>query len=158
MRNLSFVLLAFLSLPGLAAESALVVSAPYVRQAPPGARVSAAFMTISNPGREPRRLARAQSPLVKAIELHTHRMQDGIMQMRQIASIEIPAAGAVEFKPGGYHLMLFDVKAGLKEGDTLPITLFFDDASTKRVLAPVRRDTPTVPGAAAPAVAAGAKP
>ena len=139
--------------PAGAGESTLAVEEAYVRLPPPGARVSAAFMILSNPTGEARKLVRAQSPAAKVVELHTHKVHDGYMQMRKIDSIDIAAGGRVELKPGSLHLMLIDFRGG-KENDSVPITLFFDDGSSKRIDPPLRRDA--MSGAAAHA-ATGAR-
>jgi copper(I)-binding protein len=62
----------------------------------------------------------------------------GAMQMRPVSSIEIPAGGKVELKPGGYHVMLLELAAPLQTGQKVPITLTFDQAGTKNVEAEVR--------------------
>jgi len=118
----------------------ITVDGAYVRMTPPGARVSAAFMVVKNPTALTRKLVRAQSPAAKVVELHAHLLHDGVMQMRKIESIEIAAGGQVELKPGSYHLMLIDLAGGAQEGKPVPITLFFDDGSSKRIAAPVRRE------------------
>jgi hypothetical protein len=122
-----------------AAAAEIMIDDAYVRMTPSVARVGAAFMVIRNPSGVARKLVGAQSPAAKVVELHAHRLYEGAMQMRKIASIEIAAGGQVELKPGAYHLMLIDLSGGATEGRTVPIILFFDDGSSKRVAAPVRR-------------------
>lgn len=129
------------ALPQLAfsADSALTVVDPYVRLMPPSAPTSAAFMVITNAGHADRQLVSAQSPAARTVELHNHVNEAGVMKMRQVPNIEIKAGGQAELKPGSYHLMLIDIKAPLKDGDTVPITLSFDDGSTMPIKAPVRK-------------------
>ena len=137
---------AALPLLALAADGALRVDGPYVRLAPPNAPASAAFMVISNTGSAPRQLLKAQSPVADAVELHDHVNDNGVMKMREVASIEIKAKGLAELKPGGYHIMLIAPRPALKEGDAVPITLSFDDGSRLQIEAPVRKAAvPTAP-------------
>ena len=132
--------LAWLGTPFAAAYAApaLTVDAPYVRLVPPNAPTSAAFMVISNGGPSDRTLIKADSPVARNVELHTHSNEDGVMKMRQVAGIEIKAQGQTRLKPGGFHIMLIDLKQPLKAGDPVAITLEFDDGSTLPVIAPVR--------------------
>jgi len=116
----------------------ITIDDAYVRMTPPGARVSAAFMTIRNPTDTARKLVRAQSPAAKVVELHAHLLHQGAMQMRKVDSIAIAAGGQVELKPGSYHLMLIDLDGGARKGKPVPITLFFDDGSNLRLSVPVR--------------------
>ena len=67
-----------------------------------------------------------------------HTMDDGVMRMRQIAHIHLPPNKTVSLEPGGLHIMLFDLKAPLKPGDKVPMTLTFKDGSSKEITADVR--------------------
>lgn len=140
-RRSSLTLAAALALPLSiqAGEADLVVVAPYVRMVPPGTPNTAAFMTITNDGTNDRRLVKADSPVARAGELHSHTNDQGIMRMRQVTAIEVKAKGRAELKSGGYHVMLIDLQQSLKEGDTVPLTLTFDDGSIRKVDAPVRK-------------------
>ena len=138
-RRHALLLIAAFPLLSLAADSALRIADPYVRLVPPNAPASAAFMVISNSGSAPRQLLKAQSPVAKTVELHTHVADHGVMKMRPVASIAVDAKGQVELKPGSYHIMLIDLKQPLNEGDSVPITLIFDDGSSQQIAAPVRR-------------------
>ena len=129
------------SLP-LAAQTAdrpLHIDTPYVRLAPPQAQATGAFMLIRNTGDAERKLIKAESPVAKTVELHNHINDNGVMKMRPVANIVVPAHGKAELKPGSYHVMLIDLKAPLKEGEAVPLTLSFDDGSTQRIDAPVRK-------------------
>jgi len=61
------------------------------------------------------------------------------MKMRQVKEIAVKAGGQAELKPGSYHVMLIDLKAPLKEGETVPLTLTFDDGSSQTIDAPVKK-------------------
>jgi copper(I)-binding protein len=121
---------------------AIDVVDPYVQLTPPGIRVSAAYLTLKNGGDRDARLVAASCPSAGATELHTHIDDNGVMRMRQVKEILVPARGEVVFKPGGYHVMLIDLKTPIKEGDKLAITLVFADGSSKTVEEPVRPAAP----------------
>ena len=72
-----------------------------------------------------------------AAELHNHIMENGIARMRRVDAIDVPAGNSVTLKPGGYHLMLTDLKAPLKEGDLVKLTLVFEKAGEIEVEATV---------------------
>ncbi len=121
---------------------AIDVADAYVQMTPPGIRVSAAYLTVRNGGDRDMRLVAAFCPSAGATELHNHIDDAGVMRMRQVKEILVPAKGEVALKPGGYHVMLIDMKTPLKEGDKLAITLTFADGSSKTLEAPVRRAAP----------------
>ena len=115
------------------AADTVSVHEPYVRLAPPNAPASAAFMVLRNTGARDVRLVRADNPASRVTELHTHLNEGGVMKMRPVPAVEIKAGDETVLKPGGLHVMLIDLKAPLKEGEIVPITLGFDDGSSKRV-------------------------
>lgn len=102
----------------------------YVRETIPGTSISSAYMTLNNSTNKNRRLISASSSVSKRIEIHEHIMKDGMMRMRQRDSVEILANDSTVFQPSGYHLMIFDLKQPLKAGETIIITLHFDDESS----------------------------
>ncbi|RLJ62707.1 copper chaperone PCu(A)C [Sulfurisoma sediminicola] len=134
--------LAVLSAPTFAAGTADSISVvdPYVRLAPPGATTTGAFMVIKNGGTKDVKVVKADNPASKATELHTHIDEGGVMKMRPVKDIEVKAKGETSLKPGGLHVMMIEPKA-MKEGDIVPITLTFDDGSTKKVDAKVMKPT-----------------
>jgi periplasmic copper chaperone A len=127
-----------LSTFSLAVETDLSISDAYVRAVPPGTPTSGAFMTLKNEGNVDRKLVKADSPVAKTVQLHNHINDNGVMRMRQVMEIEVKAKGQTELKSGSYHVMLIDLKQTLKEGDSVPLTLTFDDGSTKKIDAPVK--------------------
>lgn len=132
--------------PSQAADAEpLAVNAPYVRLVPPGTPTSAAFMNIRNPGNTDRKLLRVDSPSAKAVELHNHINENGMMKMRQVREILIPAKGETALKPGSYHVMLIDLKQTLKEGESVPLTLTFDDGSSQKINAPIKSPQTAMP-------------
>lgn len=127
-----------------ALPAAISVSDPYVRLVPPNAPATGAFMVLKNDSDTARRLLSASSPAAKTVELHNHIDDKGVMRMRKVDAIDLPARGEATLKPGSYHVMLIDLTAPLKEGDRLPLTLSFDDGSQQKVEATVRNIAATL--------------
>ena len=139
LTRFGFLLAASLPIAAFAADTLLHINAPYVRLAPPGAAATGAFMRIVNDSDKDRQLLQAESPVARRVELHSHVNDNGLMKMREVASIKIKAKGETELKPGSYHVMLIDMTQSLSEGEFVPITLRFDDGSSQRIEAPVRK-------------------
>jgi periplasmic copper chaperone A len=93
-------------------------------------KLGAAYLILKNAGQEADTLQSASSPDAEKVEIHEHTQDaSGIMRMRPVeGGLKVPAGGAVEFKPGGYHLMLFGLKHNLEEGQQLPLKLHFAHA------------------------------
>ena len=121
-----------------AADTTLRIHEPYIRLAPPGAAATGAFMRIENTGAADRTLIKAESPAAKSVELHTHLNENGVMKMREVPGIAIKARGQTELKPGSFHVMLIGMTRVLQAGDTVPITLNFDNGDKQQINAPVR--------------------
>lgn len=141
MQKLSLFAAALLFSAGVFAGAAdqVVVQDPYVRLAPPNAPATGAFMVIRNNGDKDIKVLKADNPVSRVTELHTHLNEGGVMKMRPVPAIDVKAKGEAVLKPGGLHVMLIDLKAPMKEGDVVPITLTFDDGSTHKVDAKVVR-------------------
>lgn len=141
MNKLPLLLAGLLLSAGALAGSAdqVTVHEPYVRLAPPNAPATGAFMVIRNGGGKDIKVLKASNPVSKATELHTHLNDGGVMKMRPVPAIDIKAGGEAVLKPGGLHVMLIDLQTPMKEGDVVPITLTFDDGSSKQVDAKVVR-------------------
>jgi copper(I)-binding protein len=97
----------------------------------------ASYMMIQNSGAADK-LLKAESDAAETVELHTVTNEGGMMQMRPVPSIDVPANGSVELKPGGFHVMLIGLKQELKPGETVTIKLTFEKAGVVQVQAPVR--------------------
>jgi copper(I)-binding protein len=119
----------------------ITISDAYVRQAPPGSPATGAFMVLHNSGSKLVKLIKADNPVSQLTELHTHLHEGGMMKMRPVKDIPIPAGGEARLQPGGLHIMLIDMKAPLLDGDQLPLTLSFDDGSSKVIKLPVKKPT-----------------
>jgi copper(I)-binding protein len=97
---------------------------PWVRATVPDQKVTGAFMKITSPVEA--RLVDVRTALAGRTEIHEMAMIDDTMKMRQIPSLSLPAGATVELKPGGFHVMLFDLTRQAKEGDTVPMTLVIE--------------------------------
>jgi len=122
-----------------AEQATLEVVNAYARAVPPSAPNSAAFMLIRNHGDADRHLVSAESDVSNVTELHNHINDNGVMRMRQVPRITVPANGSVELKPGSYHVMLIGLKQSLKEGDKVNLKLEFDDGSEQAMQLEARK-------------------
>ena len=142
MKKIIALFVCLLALPALAAD----ISNPYLRATAPGAPNSAGFMLISNHSDKPVALLRAEASLAKKVELHNHINENGVMKMRQVQQIEIPAHGQVELKPGGLHVMMMGLSKQLVEGEQESLTLHFSDGSSQTLTLPVKKVMPMMHG------------
>lgn len=125
--------------PAAAPAGDIRVEAPWVRPTPPGAAVTGVFLRLRNAGARSDRLLSVDSPEAGRVELHESRMEGGMARMRPLPDgVEIPAGGQVELKPGGHHLMLFDLRRPLKNGDSVTLRLHFEGAGPVQLTAPVQ--------------------
>ena len=103
-------------------------------------KASGAFMHITSA--QGGKLVSVSTPVAGVAEIHEMSMQGDTMRMRAVPSLELPAGKAVELKPGGFHVMLMDLKATLKAGESVPLTLVVEGKDGKRetleIKAPVR--------------------
>ena len=102
------------------------VEGAWARASVQGQTATGAFMRLTAP--EGARLVGAESPAAGVTEVHEMKMEGDVMKMRAIPALELPAGKTVELKPGGYHVMLLDLKAPLKKDSTVPLTLVFQNA------------------------------
>ena len=118
--------------------SAISVEGAYVRHMPPTQPNSGAFMVFKNSGDIDRAAVSAESDVAETVELHTHIHDNGVMRMRQVEKIDIPAGGETELKPGGFHVMLIGLKQPLELGQVVEIKMNFDDGSSELIKAEVK--------------------
>ena len=121
----------------LAAQVAVVVE-PWARATVQGQKATGAFMKITS--KEGAKLVGASSPAAGVTEIHEMKMDKDVMKMAAVPSLEIPAGKSVELKPGGYHVMLMDLKAPLADKSSVPVTLTFEN--TKGVKSQVELQVP----------------
>ena len=122
------------------AEAPVQVDAPWARASVAGQQASGAFMRLT--AHEPLQLVGVRTDASAVSEVHEMTMEGDVMKMRHIPALDIPAGKAVELKPGGYHIMLMDLPKPVSAGETIPLTLVFEDKQGQRsevtVQAPVR--------------------
>lgn len=112
------------------AQAQVSVKDAWVRATVPQQKATGAFMQIVSA--KDARLVEAKSPVAGVVEIHEMAMVDQVMKMRAIPRLDLPAGKAVELKPGGYHVMLLDLKGQVKDGDTVPLTLVVEGKDGKR--------------------------
>ncbi len=122
------------------AQAQVKIEDAWVRGTVAQQKASGAFMRLT-PSQDTR-LVSASSPVAGVVEVHEMAMDKDVMRMRAVPALALIAGKTTELKPGGYHVMLMDLKQPLKAGDTVPLTLVFEDAAKVRtsqtVQAPVR--------------------
>lgn len=110
-----------LMLLGAAAQAEVTVKDAWVRGTTPAQKATGAFMEITSS--EAASLLSAASPLAGVVEVHSMKMEDGVMKMRALPKLDLPAGKAVKLQPGGSHIMLMDLRQQMKKGDVVPLTL-----------------------------------
>ena len=152
-----FVFAAFLA--GMVATSAraedvkagdLVITQAWTRATPGGAKTGGGFLTIENKGKAPDKLIRASADVAGKVEVHEMATTDGVMKMRPVeGGLAIEPGKTVKLAPGGYHLMMMDLKSPLKQGDKVPLTLEFEKAGKVQVTLDVQAVGAPGPGGSA---------
>jgi len=130
-------LLPLMSSYALAQENNVTVSEAWARATPGGAKTGAAFLKVTAKA-DSDKLIDARSSVAEHVELHDHIHENGVMHMRRVDAIEVPAGKTVTLQPGGYHLMLMNLKQPLKAGETIDLTLVFEKAGEVAVTANVQ--------------------
>lgn len=103
------------------------VKAAWARATVQGQKATGAFMTLT--AKDATKLVGISSPVAGVAEVHEMKMDGDVMKMRAVeGGLDLPAGKAVELKPGGYHVMLMDLKTPLVKDTTIPVTLLFKDA------------------------------
>lgn len=130
-KNLMFTLLATLcTLFSFNLMAEVTISDAVVRVLPPGIPNTSAYFTIENTGDKDVALVAANTDIAQSAELHAHVMAGEMMRMEQQKQVIVPAGQTVEFAPGGLHVMIFGLKASLKEGQVVSIALTTADNQT----------------------------
>ncbi len=139
------LLLALITAPALAQ---VTVTDAWVRGTVPGQKATGAFMSITSA--TDATLVSVSSPAAKVVEIHEMAMDGGVMKMRAVGRVALPAGKPVQLKPGSYHVMLMDITQPLAAGQTVPVTLTFvgkdGKTTTQEVKAPVRALTAAADG------------
>jgi len=124
------IVLAAAILSASSAHAQVSVKDAWVRATVPAQKATGAFMQLQATADS--KLVAASSPLARVVEVHEMAMQGDVMRMRQIPSLALPANKTVELAPGGYHLMLLDLKGQAKEGGTVPLSLVVEGKDGRR--------------------------
>lgn len=136
-------------LASASAHAQVTVSNVWVRATVPQQKATGAFMQLSSP--KGSKLVSVSSSLTPVVEVHEMSMQDNVMKMREVSTVELPAGKQVDFKPGGYHLMLQNLKQQVKAGDFVPLTLVFEGRDGKRETVQVKAEVRALNTSAKPA-------
>ena len=121
-----------LALPVSAQAQTITVEKPWARATSPSAKAGGVFMTLTDTG-VPDKLVSIATPIAEVAGLHRTVEQNGVMRMLPVEGLDLAPGKPVVFAPGGYHVMLMDLKRQLKPGDTFPITLTFAKAAPMTV-------------------------
>lgn len=132
------------------AQSPVQVQDAWARATVANQSATGAFMKLTAPAAA--RLIEVRSPVAGIVEVHEMKLEGDVMRMRAVSALPLPAGQTVELKPGGYHVMLMDLKGPVKAGEALPLTLVFEGADGKRFTQDVNA---TARALAAPAPAGG---
>ncbi len=127
-RILSFFIVALLA-SCVQADNDVVISNAWVRATAPGQEVGAAYMTLKSA--QDTTMIKAETTAAGTVEIHSMTMNDGVMQMRKMDTLLLSAGKPAKLEPGGFHLMLFDLKKPLKAGEQVEFTLHFKDSAGK---------------------------
>ena len=111
----------------------LSIHGPWSRELPPVAPNGAAYFRVENGASEAEHIVSVSSPVADRAELHAHEMDGGVMKMRHVKVVQVPAQGMVSLEPGGLHVMLVGLKQPLVDGESFPLTVEFERAGTIEV-------------------------
>ena len=115
------------------AADLIAVNEPWIRATAPGQTVTGVFLTLTNSSETAYALISASFNGAGAVEIHETSMDGGVMRMRKVSHVDIPANGFAELKPGSFHIMLIDLEKELQPGTSELLTLTFSDESQKDV-------------------------
>lgn len=131
MKSRTILAATVLALSSLAVQAQTQVQDAWVRGTVPAQKATGAFMRLT--AAQASRLVSVASPVAGVAEVHEMRMEGSVMKMAALANgLELPAGKPVELKPGGYHVMLMDLKQPLSAGDLVPLTLTLQGADGKK--------------------------
>ena len=114
------------------AQSSVEIKDPWVRATVAQQKATGAFMQLT--AKADSKLVEVKSPVAGVVEIHEMAMDGNVMRMRAVPALDLPAGKAVELKPGGYHVMLMDLKKPLAAGETVPISLVIEAAGKRETV------------------------
>jgi len=116
----------------LPAAAQVTVTDPWIRGTVPQQMATGAFMQLK--AAKDAKLVEARSPVAGVVEIHEMTLENNVMRMRAVPALDLPAGRSVELKPGGYHVMLMDLKQQMKEGEVVPVTLVIDSGGKRETI------------------------
>jgi len=119
-----------------AAQAQVKVDDPWVRATVAPQKATGAFMQLTSA--KAVKVVSASSPAAAVVEIHEMKMDDGVMKMRAVDALPLPAGQAVALKPGSYHVMLMGLKAPIKAGETVPLTLTVEGEDKQRTTVEIK--------------------
>lgn len=131
-------LLASALLTALVAHAQVKVDDPWVRATVAPQKATGAFMQLTST--KAAKVVAASSPVAEMVEIHEMKMDDGVMKMRAVDALALPAGQAVALKPGSYHVMLMGLKAPIKAGETVPLTLTVEGEDKQRTTVEIKAE------------------
>lgn len=127
IKRIFTLLLFIIFLSACEANQGVAIMDSWVRANAPGQSVGAAYMTLLSA--QDSTMIKAQADIASSVEIHSMTMENGVMKMRMLEELPLKAGKAEKLAPGGFHLMLFDLKKPLTAGENVDFTLSFKDAS-----------------------------
>ena len=131
MKMLRSFVVASLALAAMSSFAQVKIEGAWARPTVPGQQAGGGFLSITSAAAD--RLLGGSTQAAQQFELHTMAMKGDVMEMRQVDTIDLPAGKKVELRPGGLHVMFIGLKAPLKVGDKVPVTLKFEKAGELKV-------------------------
>ena len=122
----------------------IIIEQAWGRATMPSARTAAAYLTVRNTGTQPDRIVTMETPVAGHAMAHETLQEGNVLKMQESGQLTVPPGGTLEMKPGGTHVMLMDLKGGLKVGQEFPLTIVFERAGTAKV--PVKVGKPGAMG------------
>jgi periplasmic copper chaperone A len=122
----------------------IVIEQAWARATTPSAKTGATYLAIRNSGSQPDRILSMEAPVMSHAVAHQTRQEGNVSRMSEAGPLSVPPGGTLEMKPGGTHIMLMDLKDGLKLGQQFPLTITFEKAGTVGV--PVKVGKPGAMG------------
>ena len=121
-----------------ATADGLIAEDVYIRAAPPGQQTTVGYLSLINYSDRACTITGGSSSIASKLEIHEHQHSDGMMKMRPVPSLTVPAGETQVFRPGGFHLMLFGVDRQLTPGESHSISLTSEDCGSVAMVAEVR--------------------
>ncbi|WP_087016464.1 copper chaperone PCu(A)C [Thaumasiovibrio subtropicus] len=116
----------------------LHIQKPWSKLVPPTSAVTAGFFDVTNEGEADDRIIAARADIAGKVELHNHIHEDGMMKMREVSSIEVPAGETVSLKPGSFHVMFFNLTKVPALGEQFPVIVTFEKAGEVELMFKVK--------------------